>query len=634
MKKQVLSIMLTLCMLVTLVSVSIWAYESSNAIIVYADSENVSTRSSTSIGNWAYYFRTDLVRINIEDGVTSIGSYAFCWCTNLTSVTIPNSMTEIKSCAFMGCDKLKDVYYDGSESEWKAISIGSDNKPLLNATIHYSVPSQGTTYDIQKKTIKFNETTDVDLNWGWSLFDRDASLYSHDIAMAALILSNATELSESEARTGMEALGFENIESVDYDHFFAVHMPAAVFGSQKVTFADGAEKFIIAMNIRGTNDIGDVLTDASSLFNGFLAASQLKMVQLCEYISGTVEQQYGCSLTGDNTILFISGHSLGGATAGLLSNLMMGFAKQENTFVYTFASPNYDTQGNVTESYVNVHNIINIRDIVPNVPPGYKRYGHDWYYDANDCIEEAARVYGSYWDYYINNKNILYNHFLQTYLACMLSGVPVNMGTGTENPYNLSSIHCPVDIEVLDSNGAVIGWTEGQTVYHPDMNDVLIMTDGDAKYVWTPIDRQHTIRFVGTDKGTMSFSQQTFDMSGTVIDEKLFKDVRLTDQKTMSADIGGEITASQTRLFVIGKDEETKTAEIQEDGTEFLLKGDINKDSQINLLDAMLALKAAVGINPLDEDSQAIADVDNNGVVDLIDAKLVLKRAVGIIQDF
>ena len=35
------------------------------------------------------------------------------------------------------CSKLSDVYYYGTEEEWKSITIGMNNDPLLNATIHY-----------------------------------------------------------------------------------------------------------------------------------------------------------------------------------------------------------------------------------------------------------------------------------------------------------------------------------------------------------------------------------------------------------------------------------------------------------------------------------------------------------------
>ena len=94
--------------------------------------------SVTSIGEMAFLCCRSLTSITIPDSVTSIGYGTFADCTGLTSITIPNSVTSIEDAAFDGCASLKDVYYTGSKDEWKAISIGSDNEYLLNATIHYN----------------------------------------------------------------------------------------------------------------------------------------------------------------------------------------------------------------------------------------------------------------------------------------------------------------------------------------------------------------------------------------------------------------------------------------------------------------------------------------------------------------
>ena len=115
--------------------------------------------SVTSIGTRAFRGCTSLTSVTIGNGVTSIGNQAFLYCTSLTSVTIPDSVTSIggsafSSCplknitigngvtsidsyAFYNCSKLTTVYYCGTESEWSAISIGSDNTSLTDATIYY-----------------------------------------------------------------------------------------------------------------------------------------------------------------------------------------------------------------------------------------------------------------------------------------------------------------------------------------------------------------------------------------------------------------------------------------------------------------------------------------------------------------
>ena len=94
--------------------------------------------SVTSIGVGAFDNCYSLISIVIPDGVTSIGNSAFSYCSGLTSIVIGDGVTSIGDNAFSVCSKLKDVYYTGSEEAWKAITIGSNNSTLSNATIHYN----------------------------------------------------------------------------------------------------------------------------------------------------------------------------------------------------------------------------------------------------------------------------------------------------------------------------------------------------------------------------------------------------------------------------------------------------------------------------------------------------------------
>ena len=94
--------------------------------------------SVTTIGNSAFLGCYSLTSITIPNSVTTIGEDAFWCCKSLTSITIPNSVISIGDRAFVDCDNLTDVYFTGTEAEWNAITIGSDNDELINATIHYN----------------------------------------------------------------------------------------------------------------------------------------------------------------------------------------------------------------------------------------------------------------------------------------------------------------------------------------------------------------------------------------------------------------------------------------------------------------------------------------------------------------
>ena len=63
----------------------------------------------TSIGDWAFDGCGDLTSIAIPDGVTSIGAGAFENCSSLTSLTIPSSVVSIGNWAFYRCSGLASI---------------------------------------------------------------------------------------------------------------------------------------------------------------------------------------------------------------------------------------------------------------------------------------------------------------------------------------------------------------------------------------------------------------------------------------------------------------------------------------------------------------------------------------------
>ena len=117
--------------------------------------------SVTSIGCYAFENCTSLTSITIPNSVKSIVDYAFYNCTSLTSVTIGNSVTSIGSSAFDGCTSLISVNYSGTKSQWKAITIGSDNNYLTRAFIKCTdgIIGNGNTVTIDNLKYKiYNDT--------------------------------------------------------------------------------------------------------------------------------------------------------------------------------------------------------------------------------------------------------------------------------------------------------------------------------------------------------------------------------------------------------------------------------------------------------------------------------------------
>ena len=67
---------------------------------------------------------------------------------------------------------------------------------------------------------------------------------------------------------------------------------------------------------------------------------------------------------------------------------------------------------------------------------------------------------------------------------------------------------------------------------------------------------------------------------------------------------------------------------------ETITYGDMNKNGQIDVQDALEILKAYVGLRKLDEEEQKIADVSGNGEIEVEDALYVLKYYVELIEVF
>ncbi|MCR5718542.1 MAG: glycoside hydrolase family 9 protein [Oscillospiraceae bacterium] len=62
--------------------------------------------------------------------------------------------------------------------------------------------------------------------------------------------------------------------------------------------------------------------------------------------------------------------------------------------------------------------------------------------------------------------------------------------------------------------------------------------------------------------------------------------------------------------------------------------GDINGDSEINILDCILVNKFIIGAGKLTDAQQSAADVNHDDKVDSTDSLLILKRALNVIKDF
>ncbi|OFX68411.1 MAG: hypothetical protein A2X12_10110 [Bacteroidetes bacterium GWE2_29_8] len=79
--------------------------------------------SVTSIGDFAFYYNTNLKSVTIPNSVLTIGNSAFSACTNLKNITIPNSVTSIGDVAFYGCNSLTEINCNATEPPILGIDV-------------------------------------------------------------------------------------------------------------------------------------------------------------------------------------------------------------------------------------------------------------------------------------------------------------------------------------------------------------------------------------------------------------------------------------------------------------------------------------------------------------------------------
>jgi len=104
--------------------------------------QNIFIVGYTSIGNSAFFGKTQIRSVTIGNSVTGIRGFAFAGCISLTSITIPTSVTTISGQVFSGCISLTSITIPNSVTSI-GLRVFSRCISLTSITIPNSVTSIG-----------------------------------------------------------------------------------------------------------------------------------------------------------------------------------------------------------------------------------------------------------------------------------------------------------------------------------------------------------------------------------------------------------------------------------------------------------------------------------------------------------
>ena len=548
----------------------------------------------TSIGKSAFSWCSGLTRITIPDSVTSIGEWAFAGCSGLTgSLTIPGSVTSIGEWAFSDCSGLTCVINNSSmpvmlpiESGhyWTNKATGERIDRISNGTAirdDYSGNEEDDDDGEIASTIDFvkgNRTIELPINW--SAFEKSSYNYDNDIAAIALALSNNAEQGYDVVRNSLKTRLNCRICQGEYNSStfwdFENEHPGYAFGYAPAKNADDYDRFYIV--VRGTSSIGNIALDVKTLWGAGNKASKEIGSEFFQFAKSVTNKTDSELLSSKNkTQILITGHSLGGGIANLLASNsdIKKIATGRNTYIYTFAAIKLYPSKNA--SINNTYNLINDYDGVAELHWDCYRIGEDIIFNPNDknvkqayfdlTEEELPDESGSdkIW------KITQLPHNTSVYMAAILTRAKNGYFVctdGKKKPIVFVSWKCPVDVEIYDENGSLIGSVINNIVEESSSDNIRLFVSGDEKYAMLLGNQEYSFKMIGTDNGEMEYSIARTDNSSDGVNEtKTFSNVELEPGKTMVSEITNDEDVEEVLLFETDENGEL-ISEISTEGKE------------------------------------------------------------------
>ena len=416
----------------------------------------------------------------------------------------------------------------------------------------------------------------LDFEWEPDDLIVNSTYFPRNVGIGALILSSKAEVSTDALDQSLFDLGL--VEGVNDWSRWNYHYGgkwdlgvAHTIALRKYEYG-GRTYNLITVVTRGTTEWHDVLSDVKSF--GFVStANKIIKDDLRAFLA---DRDIG--VADENNIFFVTGHSLGGGVSNAMAAQLVDEwgIPADHMNCYTFASPpsTLSTQKNARSKWY-IKNMLNRQDWVPYMAhplTATGRFGQEYWFSPGDYAS-FGRFFKLFkkeeWSGTGVNKPFGISHETAVYMAALIADGHSDIRRAGNNR-RVAVVRCPVDVEVLDTSGIIVGAVKNNTVVSCDDNVALFVFE-DEKYIVIPDGNSYSLVLTGTDVGEMIYDiyDYTGNEDSNEEDVKLrsFNAVGLEKGKTMTSNISMDIKNENIDLFVTDK-EGNHVAQVGQDGTE------------------------------------------------------------------
>ena len=467
--------------------------------------------------------------------------------------------------------------YDGVRPAFK-LNLNSEifkSDAAVGGATQSETNSKETIYHGKNSSIKVSDVLG-DVSFKEQFNTTDTTIYNPRLAYLLAGLSRAAYNIDN-IKNSYKSLGFDSIKTYKYDgsKFFAAH----TIGKQ--TLSDGST--LVMITIRGSSNAKNWLSDFNFITTKGLSGNHVGFDTSANEVYTNLSNYLG-GIKTSNVKYVITGHSYGAANANLLAmKLSNAGVPKANVYNYNFACPDVARGDslfywNPNGIHDNMFNIGYAKDYI-SVLPGitlnlsavaqWGKYGRSFWFSKDWDMASEVNIDLSFKAHDILN----YINYLSEFkaLSGFKSWAQMNaLRTKNSMKSIVHGFHCPVDVDVYDSNGKLIASVKNNEVvkYNSENGEVLVFVDGDEKYICVPTNKKYDFRLTGTDKGKMTYTSVKSDIATQEVEEqKTFDNVALTKGKEMETSSIANANVKDTKLYVVDEKQDI-VAEVSTSGKE------------------------------------------------------------------